>query len=166
MKRLRKLVLILLIALPCLGIGMPLLSNWVLCSEITGQVLMRGKPVAGASVRREYDWAWGNRKATDEAKTDADGHFSLPEITGRSISGALLPHQPHIHQVITVVVGVQDYPAWVFDKLDYDRNSETAGKPAALKCELTTEPHWNGKIYGICTIDGVEAAEKRPGLRF
>jgi len=126
------------------------MGNLVLFSAVSGTVLLDGKPVAGAKVDREFDWAWKSEKGHDGTSTNAEGHFALPAITRSSFFGSLLPHEPLIKQTITINHAGKAYQAWVLFKRDYDNNGELDGKPIALTCKLDTEPQRRGEVFGIC----------------
>jgi len=123
------------------------MAKYVLCSAMSGTVVLNGAPVADARVVRRYDWHWGNQRATDETVTDKQGNFSLPEIVGKSMS-AWLPHQPNIDQDIEVYVGAQKYEIWAGNKFSYEPNSELKGKPKPLRFDLLGKPVTHEHIVG------------------
>lgn len=149
-----KLLLILLLSTISLAIGamgMGLGSKLVLFSEVNGQVVDQGKPVAGAIVTRYYRWSWLNREATDQTVTDNEGRFSFKSVNTRSIT-ALFPHQPYISQKLEIHIGKKVYEAWRTGKMNYDSNGELQGKPIDIICELDKEPEWKNDVFGISRI--------------
>lgn len=128
------------------------MGKMVLFSGVKGQVLLNGKPVGGAAVEREFEWAWKSEKGRDTTLTDADGRFSMAPITRSSFLGSLLPHEPVVRQVITIDHGGKRYKAWATFKRDYDENGELDGKPIVMTCRLDTEPQRRGEVFGICEL--------------
>jgi len=117
----------------------PFAPSYVLFSQISGTISLNGIPVTGARVSRTYHWDWGNTGAVDETLTDKQGNFTLPEITGRSIS-AWIPHQPNIDQRIEVFTEEREYEIWSGNKFSYESNSELTGKSNFLRFDLLGEP--------------------------
>lgn len=128
------------------------MGKMVLFSAVRGQVLLEGKPVGGATVEREFEWAWKSEKGRDTTRTDADGRFSMAAITRSSFLGSLLPHEPVVRQVITIDHGGRRYKAWATHKRDYDENGELDGRPIVMTCRLEAEPQRRGEIFGICEL--------------
>ena len=67
-------------------------SKKILFSPLNATVTNLGVPVAGALVTRSYEWRSSGQKAADTALTDPSGKFSLPLMTGSSLSTTWLPH--------------------------------------------------------------------------
>lgn len=136
------------------------MGRMCLFSAVRGVVLDHGKPVQGALITRNYFWHWKDRRGADETVTDAQGRFELPAIWGRSLLGAILPHQTFVEQKIAIQYGGKDYVAWRFIRSTYEENSELFGKPIDLRCSLEREParqrleqnHVEHDIYGICEM--------------
>ena len=130
----------------------------VLFSELRGVVLRNGAPVSGAVVERSYIWAWNKSRGSDRVVTDATGAFSLPAVTGRSLLGGILPHEPAIDQTIRIVHDGNTFEAWTFTKRNYDGNGELNGKPLRLNCDLSSEPNRTETgpagqgFFGICEL--------------
>jgi hypothetical protein len=114
-----------------------------LFSEVRGRVLLGGAPVTGATVSREFHWSWGNEKKSDSLVTNDKGEFRFPEITRRSLSASLFPHQPVIQQYIEITHEGKKYIAWSHAKMNYDQNSETK----------STYAHYNPVITIDCSLD-------------
>ncbi len=127
----------------------------VMFSEVQGVVLNGGKPVSGAKVRREFQWAWNDILEKDETTTDSAGKFSFPLLSRFSLGSSLLPHEPVISQRIYIDHEGKEYLAWRYFKRDYNVNDELSGKSINLQCELKKEPgyHINKDIFGISTLN-------------
>lgn len=123
-----------------------------LFSAVEGIVLSQGKPVSNAVLSRQFVWTWGKESGTDETRTNAAGEFTLPAIFRNSLTASFLPHQPLIEQTLLIKHQNREYKAWMFDKMDYQENSELGGKPIFLRCSLETEPSRKNGVYGICDI--------------
>jgi hypothetical protein len=129
------------------------MAKYVLFSPVSGTVYMNGVIVPNARVERRYNWRWGEKKAVDETVTDKQGRFSLPEITGTSMS-AWLPHEPYVEQDIDVYVDGKKYPVWGGVRRAYSLNHELGGKPATkLRIELTAEATEHVNTAGRFTIE-------------
>jgi hypothetical protein len=126
-----------------------------LFSAVQGVVVHKGAPVEGAVVEREYLWHWKDKKSVDVAKTDAQGRFQLPMIVESSFLGSLLPHEPVVRQTILIKHGGKTYEAWLFNRRDYEANTELAGRPISLLCDLDmpmSHKGPDGKVYGMCEL--------------
>lgn len=160
-------LLFVLIVVCALFISNSSMFSFSLFSEVTGSVTNGAVPVAGAKITRTYEWAWKNKKATDETVTDAQGKFLLPVITGTSILASILPHEPFIRQDIFIEYEGKKYRAWAHDKRSYDLGGELSNnKNTSIKllCNTETPEHHmvlgaDGKPasdspFGICSIAG------------
>lgn len=128
------------------------MGTMCLFSEVRGVVLQHGKPVQGATIEQEFQWAWKSEEGRKAVVTDGEGKFYFPAITRSSFFGSLLPHEPMIRQTILIKYAGKTHKAWMFDKGNYDENGELKGKPIALRCELDAEPSHKGEVYGICEL--------------
>lgn len=130
----------------------------VLFSEVLAVVVRDGVPVSGAAVERSYLWAWNDSRGSDSTVTDATGTFRLPSVTGRSLLGGILPHEPAIDQTIRILHDGKTFEAWTFTKRNYDGNGELNGKPLRLHCDLSSEPTRTETgpagqgFFGICEL--------------
>lgn len=115
------------------------MAKYVMFSPVSGVVLLNGAPVVGAKVERSYLWRWAKQRADDSVVTDAQGRFTMPEVTGSSMS-AWLPHEPFVEQGIAVYVEGKRYAVWGHNRRNYESNSELSGKPLRLRIELSMEP--------------------------
>lgn len=125
-----------------------------LFSEVQGRVLWEGQPVANAIIEREYHWHWKDERGKDSATSNQKGEFHFPEITGVSISGLLIPHEPMIKQTLTIHHENKIYKAWAFDKGNYERFGELKGRPLILQCDLSREPQRDIEhgFFGHCVL--------------
>lgn len=133
------------------GCAMGAFDRLVLFSEVHGTVLKEGKPVEGAELIEKVVWSDNeNEIPPQRAVTDAKGAFAFPAIERKAGLLRLIPAQPTIQQTITIKYQGVEYTAWLHGKTSYNANTELDGKPINLVCELTREPDYEGKHYGIC----------------
>ena len=132
------------------------MGQMVIFSELHGQVLAAGQPVAGATVERSWDWGLTDEKGSDRTTTDAQGQFRLPAVTRRGGLRGMLPHEPFVEQTIRVVHGGAAQDVWMLDKRNYRPGGELgAGKQAsalAVTIILDAPIAHNGPVYGRATI--------------
>lgn len=130
------------------------MAKMVLFSAVDGVVTLNGAPVAGAKVRREFNWGMKDENGGDSTVTDANGRFSLPVITRRSWL-AFLPHEPVVQQTILIDVAGTSYKAWMYFKRNYDNNGELR-RPIRLACRLESDPDARpasyNTVFGICDL--------------
>ncbi|MFG6935609.1 DUF6795 domain-containing protein [Burkholderia pseudomallei] len=123
----------------------------VLFSEVHGTVLKDGKPVAGAELVQKVVWSDDvNEIPPQSTMTDEAGAFALPAIERNAGLLRLIPAQPTIQQTIVIRCQGVEYVAWLHGKSSYNANTELDGHPLHLVCELTRQPDYEGKHYGIC----------------
>jgi hypothetical protein len=145
-------------------------------SEVKGQVVSGGKPIAGATLGRFYDWGWGHKQGQDETKTDANGDFTFPPIKKNMILGSLLPHQPHIRQLILIKIDDKIYKAWGASKWNYALHGEIVEfegdgskyYPMDLYCDVQMEPTFqkcgnHGEYHGLALLRHIATPHKRIG---
>ena len=133
------------------GCAMGAFDRLVLFSEVHGTVLKDGKPVEGAELIEKVVWSDNeNEIPPQRVVTDAKGAFSFPTIERKAGLLRLIPAQPTIQQTITIKYQGVEYTAWLHGKTSYNANTELDGKPIRLECELTRQPDYEGKHYGIC----------------
>ncbi|MGE8217989.1 Nickel uptake substrate-specific transmembrane region [compost metagenome] len=133
---------------------MALFKTLYLFSEVHGTVLLDGKPVQGVEVEQDYHWRWGGQKRTTTVTTDAQGRFHFAEVTGRSWTAGLLPHEPVIVQRITLRYQGKEHKGWFMAKHNYDRLGEVPGRPLNVVCDLADEAGPRPEIgtFGICEL--------------
>ncbi|RZI58285.1 MAG: hypothetical protein EOP37_16500 [Rubrivivax sp.] len=154
MNRIAAWLAVLALGLFTQGHAMAFPKTFYLFSEVNGVVLLDGRPVEGVEVEQKYNWHWGEKKASRTTRTDAQGRFHFPVITGRSITGSLLPHEPVIVQEIHFVHQGKTHHGWFQAKHNYENQGELDGQPMRLVCDLKDEPTGRPEIqsYGICTV--------------
>lgn len=127
-------------------------KKMVLSSEVQGQLMLGGLPLADAVIERELRWSWKSETIVDQVKSDSAGMFGLPQVLRTSLSAGLLPHQPNIRQTITAIHEGKKYNLWMHDKGDYKDLSEFNGKKVTLNCSVEKESVRNEEFnsFGIC----------------
>lgn len=182
----RALSCLALLARGALGVAMAItftgcsevsaMGKVVLFSPVSGVVLSQGKPVAGAVLKRQAQWRWGNKTYDDTVTTDAQGRFSFAELNGTMLLGSVLPHEPYVEQSITIEHDGKSYIAWRTVKRGYSRNDELSyldrtnidnpaggggmktladpSKPIVVTCSLEAPREKMGDISGICRFAG------------
>jgi len=152
------LVFITLFAIGALLISTQSSRMFKVClfSPVKGKVVLKGQPVVGAVIERSYDWAWGNKKATDQTTTDQNGEFSFPAIHGTMILGQVAPHEPVIDQTINILHDGKTHEAWYFHKGEYSENGELNGRELSFLCDLGDQPQKKGdgrfRFFGIAEL--------------
>jgi hypothetical protein len=145
------IVLVFLLSGLSEGCAMGAFDRLVLISEVHGTVLNNGKPVEGAELIEKVVWSDDeNEIPPQHAVTDTNGAFGFPAIERKAGLLRLIPAQPTIQQTITIKYQGVEYIAWLHGKTSYNANTELDGKPIHLVCELTRQPDYEGKHYGIC----------------
>lgn len=137
-------------------------------SAVQGVVTEHGKPVAGAMVERQFNWAWKEETGIDRAQTDSEGRFHFCAIWRSSLLGGLLPHEPYVEQEIRIVQGDRSFIAWQLVRDSYQENSELFGQPIRLRCDLGNPArkhvlehnYARHSIWGICDLEGVKEIEE------
>ncbi|TKC80183.1 DUF4198 domain-containing protein [Trinickia terrae] len=133
---------------------MGMFDRLVLFSDVHGTVLKDGKPVAGAELIQKVVWSDDeNEIPPQRTVTDTTGAFAFPAITRKAGLLRLIPAQPTMLQTILIRYQGVEYIAWQHGKNSYDANTELDGRPITLVCELTRQPDYEGKHYGICKAD-------------
>ncbi|PCJ52837.1 MAG: hypothetical protein COA79_23255 [Planctomycetota bacterium] len=113
----------------CLGLKL------YLSSKIKGNVLLDGKPVEGATLKRTVGF---QKKIIDETISNSMGEFSFPEVIKFSLWG-WLPHNPSVTQFILIWYKDIEYQAWGYQKGNYDDDGELFGRKMNLRCDLANE---------------------------
>lgn len=147
--------LLLVLGLTTQGQAMAFSKTLYLFSEIQGIVLKGSQPVADAQIEQRYDWQWKSQKGEQRTRSDAQGRFGFAEVTGKSMLGGLMMHQPVIIQELHIQHAGQSYKAWLYKKGDYENNSEVPGRSIRLVCDLDAEPAplFEDGPYGICRLE-------------
>jgi hypothetical protein len=144
----------LVIGLFSLAQAMAFFKRFTLFSDLEGIVLLEGRSVEGVEVQQHYFWHWGDKKGTHVNRTDANGRYHFPVITGRSITANLLSHEPVIEQEVSFVYQSKAFHGWFHSKHNYEDLGELDGQPLRLVCDLKDEPVGRPEIrsHGICTV--------------
>lgn len=130
-----------------MGVTSPL----VLFSEVHGTVLRNGTPVAGAEITQEVVWSDNKDDiAPRSVTTRADGAFHFAALEKAPGALRLVPHQATVLQKLLIRHEGVEYTGWRHTRNSYQANSELGGRPIRLVCELSSEPDFEGKHYGIC----------------
>lgn len=138
----RRFPLVLIALFFLMGVSMAFFpSPHVLMSEMEGRLLNSSdQPAAKVRLVRSWEWSWTGRKGSDETITDEEGRFSFPEVTGRSITARLLPHEPSIVQKVVAELPEGEIEIWRADKTNYRPNGELRGDPLHVVCGLEELP--------------------------
>lgn len=120
------------------------MSKVCLFSPVKGKVTRDGRPVAGATIVRTYNWTSNDKKGGDETKTDASGEFSFPAIYQTMLLGSLLPHEPVVRQKLTMQLDGKLYELFECSRHNYKEGCEFGYdiviNPLELACDLANEP--------------------------
>lgn len=131
------------------GSAMGLFTSLVLFSPVSGVVLKDGAPVEEAEIRQELR-LFDEKLPVQRALSDSSGRFHFAIVERRAGLSRIVPHEPVITQTIIITYAGKEYEAWIHTKNSYELNSELDGHPLRLQCELSREPDFEGKHYGIC----------------
>ncbi len=128
------------------------MSNRVLFSAVQGQVVLQGKPVAGAVVERQFEW--NNATVSDRVNSGDDGRFAFAAVVRKSsFMDRLLPSEPMVKQTIVILHEGKSHKAWHHFKRNYDDNGELGGRAIRMVCPLEREPERRGEVFGICELN-------------
>lgn len=132
---------------------MALGKTYVLASAAEGRLVSGedGAPVPGVTIRRSWTWGWTGRSGTDETVTDAEGRFRFGEVTGRSLTAGVVPHEPGVRQEYTALLPEGTLTILSLQKSNYDRDGELDGRPMRMRCRTDLEPDAGGLFWGTCT---------------
>jgi len=132
------LLLLLLFGFSIEGFGMSLFDIGKIClfSDTRGQVILGGKPVEGATIKRSV--VWKSQKLEDTAVTDKEGNFHFNAKFTNSLS-KFMPVEAVITQNIIIHHNSNEYEGWKTNKRDFEENSELNGKVLNLVCDLSQE---------------------------
>jgi len=121
-----------------------------LFSEVNGQVLLNGKPLANTIVKQQY--IWGQKPVERMVKTDAEGNFKFDAVFVRSLA-KYMPVEAVIQQEIIIENNKEEYKGWSSVKRNFDENGELAGREINILCELTNE--FRSEEIGLNLIQGI-----------
>ena len=121
------------------GVGEDLMGDWVLQR-------LQHFGVDTWGVQHQPGWKTSSSIVT----TRADGAFHFAALEKAPGALRLVPHQATVLQKLLIRHDGVEYTGWRHTKNSYQANSELGGKPVKLVCELSSEPDFEGKHYGIC----------------
>ncbi|HEY1058013.1 MAG TPA: DUF6795 domain-containing protein [Limnobacter sp.] len=124
----------------------------LLWPEIQGQILNAGKPVAGLELTQTLYWNYEESKAPPRVvtlKTNADGRFVFPKITGEISTGLMtrLFYQPSMVVDIKSVHDSKPYRVYVSSSLSHFVATEP---PERLECDLQKSELFEGSYLVEC----------------
>ncbi len=125
------------------------MAKYVLFSPVSGKVVLAGKPVAGATVKRWYRGGYSDKEGTETTTTDASGSFSFGQVTFSSIMAGFMPHEAVITQKIFVVINGSETLIYATVKRNYDVNGEYGGQALNFVFDPSAEPSFIGPSPGI-----------------
>lgn len=145
---------LLVLGLVLQGQAMAVSKTLYLFSEVEGVVMLDGQPVEGAEVEQNYHWHWKNEHRTKSVKSNSQGQFRFPAVTAKSLTAAVIPHEPVIGQRITLRYQGKVHKGWVFTRHNYDSLGEVQNRRLQLVCDLNAEPttHSETQTFGICML--------------
>jgi hypothetical protein len=103
----------------------------VLFSAVEGEVQKGGQPLAGATLIREWVFAQDRVRGSDEAITDAEGHFAFPQVSHAYRKPWLFAQTMFIEQAIRVKSGPTEWRVWSGSKGDIKAGTEAWAEPWA-----------------------------------
>lgn len=130
---------------------MTLFGKNVLFSEITGKVILDGKPVEKAEIIQKV-LIDHNNSITNSMTTSSDGIFHFPQIERNKRIIDFLPAQFAIGQEILIHFDEKEITGWIYTKSDPEPNSEASGNKFELLCDLGAEPSYSDNYYGVCRL--------------
>lgn len=114
-------------------------------SNVKARLLMNGKPVSYAKVRREWDW---NKEKSDVSITDENGVVTFPAVYESSVA-RLLPLEVVISQRLLVEIDGEYKEFWLNSKREPGKNREYGGAAFDVVCELTNEEKLIKSAVGV-----------------
>jgi len=103
----------------------------ILFSAVEGEVIKGGKPLAGATLDREWVFAENSVRGRDQTTTDATGHFSFPQVAHAYRKPWIFAQEMFIEQLIRVRSGEAEWRAWSGSKRDIKAGTEAFYEPWA-----------------------------------
>lgn len=106
----------------------------VLFSEMSGVITYNGEPATNVVLELSVTWN-EDENISKRFKTNANGEFFIPKIERKIATSPLI--QLVISQTIGANYNNASYDLWIRSKRDIEEYTETEGKPANFRCELT-----------------------------
>lgn len=97
--------------------------------------MLKGAPVAGVTVTRSLTF-WDEAPRVDTTVSDANGHFSFPEVTIKSKKPGDVLVQEFTAQEIYAELNEEKYKLWRSVLHDFNERPEYKRKLASLNCDL------------------------------
>lgn len=141
----------------------PLLYSCAMATEkvllwpaIEGQILDNGKPVPGLELTQTLYWNYEENKAPPRVltvKTDENGRFVLPKITGEISTGFLtrLLHQPGIALGIETRFRGQLINIYAAANSTYTHKNGFEATDLMV-CDLSNLEEFDGRLVGNCEV--------------
>ena len=115
------------------------MADYVLFSPVSGKIVVAGKPLAEATVKRWYKGGFSNKENTEITRTDGNGQFAFPVASFSSLMAGVIPHEPVVSQRMFVQIDGQEVQIYGAIKHNYELNGEFAGQPLNLVFDPTAE---------------------------
>jgi hypothetical protein len=115
------------------------MAKYVLFSPVSGKIVVAGKPLAGATVKRWYKGGYSSKEDTEITRTDGSGQFAFPMATFSSLMAGIMPHEPVVTQRMFVQVDGQEVQIYGTVKHNYELNGEFVGQPLNFVFDPTAE---------------------------
>ena len=120
--------------------GEQVFKNEVIFSEVNGELVRDGNPIAGATITRRYSHDRIDGDQTEKTVTDSDGRFYFPEVAlPKKFRG--LFSEFRATQILELSKKDQDAPIilWAASKYDPARYSEYGSRRSRLICDSDNE---------------------------
>lgn len=131
-------IIVLLIVTANTGFAMSLIKtkkvDAVLFSEMSGTITYNGEPAERVVLDLSVTWN-EDQNITQEFLANSKGEFLIPKIEKIIETSPLV--QLVISQTIVAKYKGASYDLWIRSKRDIAEYTETEGKPANFRCELT-----------------------------
>ncbi len=129
----------------------------VLFSALEGQVLQNGRPLAGATLVREWDFPENKVQGRDETMTDSNGQFRLAVVLHPYRRSRFFPQQPVVAQLIRVSHSGTEWRVWGGSKTNLQAGTEadsdfiegtSPNLPIRVVIDLDSPRAYRGAVVG------------------